>query len=596
MRKIICIILLLSSITNCKSQIPDIKWLFAYNRLVTFDFETIPPTMSTRWCDCGFYTTHACYSDTLGDIRLFSNGWGIYDSSYHFMQGSDTLSLPLSLNYNELGGPAEQGAIIINKPNSIDTLLVFTTRINPRVILGDVVSDRISYSSISMTRGALPSVCFDFEHLLLQDTLDEKINIVRHSNGRDWWLLMFEHSRSQYYRYLITPTGIDSIGKSGYNIPKATGVGQGVFSPDGTKYAQADAIYVNDGWHLHIFDFDRCTGLLSNQVHIRSYNPRNVGAVGCAFSPNSRFLYVNAFDRVIQYDMLAADIRNSGDTIAVYDGFVSPFQTNFFMGMLAPNGKIYITSTNGVTTMHVIENPDLKGDSCGIVQHGLSLPTYNSASLPNFPHFRLGAMDGSSCDTLGIDHIQRPNLSVYPYKLDFGAVPTNRDSTMSLLCINTGFAPLEVTNITPDTLGEYQVISPTSFTLQPGDSTRVWVRYVPTNLSRDSVWLRFHHNGLLGQSVVGMDGRGDWGVAVDGANESSFRVYPNPARDILMVEVAQNQGSISVFDVLGRKVFEQDVAGSITQIHVSDWMNGLYLITLSGENGAISTKKIIIER
>lgn len=569
--------------------------MLAYNRLVTMDFSQIPPTFSTKWCDCGFSSTGACYSDTLGDIRAFSNGWSIYDTTYHRMMGADTLNLPEALNFSPLGIPSDQADAIIPYPGKEDTLIVLNKRDNDDVFLGSVVSDKVSYSLVDLNGNNSLGQCYSFENTLLEDTLDGKLNLCRHANGRDWWLINFERHSNSYYRHLITTDGIHNLGKANVTVPKLLGLGNGVFSPDGTKMAFVESVLVNDGVHIHVFDFDRCTGLLSNQIHIHLLNPPITYASGCAFSPNSRFLYANVFTKVIQYDLWSSDIRNSADTVAVYDGYLAPFNTLFFMGMLAPNGKIYISSPNGVTTMHVIENPDLRGDSCGIVQHGFHLPTYNSYSLPNFPHFRLGALDGSSCDTLGIDHIQRPNLSVYPYKLDYGAVPTNRDSTMSLLCINTGFAPLEVANITPDTLGEYQVISPTSFTLQPGDSTRVWVRYAPNNLSRDSVWLRFYHNGLLGQSVVGMDGRGNWGVSVDGADESSFRVYPNPARDILMVEVTQNQGSISVFDVLGRKVFEQDVAGSITQIHVSDWMSGLYLVTLSGGDGDISTKKIIIE-
>ena len=38
-------------------------------------------------------------------------------------------------------------------------------------------------------------------------------------------------------------------------------------------------------------------------------------------------------------------------------------------------------------------------------QHGIRLPTQNARSLPNFPNYRLGPIDGSPCDTLGIDNI-----------------------------------------------------------------------------------------------------------------------------------------------------------------------------------------------
>ncbi|NUQ26836.1 MAG: T9SS type A sorting domain-containing protein [Saprospiraceae bacterium] len=36
--------------------------------------------------------------------------------------------------------------------------------------------------------------------------------------------------------------------------------------------------------------------------------------------------------------------------------------------------------------------------------NGIKLPTRNFRTIPNFPYYGLGPMDGSSCDTLGIDN------------------------------------------------------------------------------------------------------------------------------------------------------------------------------------------------
>ena len=54
--------------------------------------------------------------------------------------------------------------------------------------------------------------------------------------------------------------------------------------------------------------------------------------------------------------------------------------------------------------MLVIHQPNLPYPDCMVEQHGIKLPTYNSASLPNFPNYRLGPLDGSPCDTLGLDN------------------------------------------------------------------------------------------------------------------------------------------------------------------------------------------------
>ena len=58
-----------------------------------------------------------------------------------------------------------------------------------------------------------------------------------------------------------------------------------------------------------------------------------------------------------------------------------------------------------VNTLHVIHSPDLPGSDCRFEQHGVQLPTLNNTTLPNFPNYRLGPLDGSPCDTLGLDNI-----------------------------------------------------------------------------------------------------------------------------------------------------------------------------------------------
>ncbi|MBV6653070.1 MAG: PKD domain-containing protein, partial [Mameliella sp.] len=91
--------------------------------------------------------------------------------------------------------------------------------------------------------------------------------------------------------------------------------------------------------------------------------------------------------------------------VAVYDGHLDFLPTTFFQGQLAPDGKIYIASNNGVTSLHVIHNPDADCPNCHIEQHGIELPTFNAFSIPNQPNYRLGPIDGSPCDTLDIDNI-----------------------------------------------------------------------------------------------------------------------------------------------------------------------------------------------
>ena len=58
--------------------------------------------------------------------------------------------------------------------------------------------------------------------------------------------------------------------------------------------------------------------------------------------------------------------------------------------MLGPDCKIYMRTRTSNTVMHVIHSPNEKGKSCNFEQHGIHLPAWNHASMPNFVNYRLG--------------------------------------------------------------------------------------------------------------------------------------------------------------------------------------------------------------
>ena len=97
---------------------------------------------------------------------------------------------------------------------------------------------------------------------------------------------------SEFYIYLIDSSGIhppihQSIGHS-YVIPGLGRGGEMVFSPDGSKLAA-----VSQGM-IDYFDFDRCTGTLSNYLDLSV----GLSAVlsefyGVSFSSENSFLYAS---------------------------------------------------------------------------------------------------------------------------------------------------------------------------------------------------------------------------------------------------------------------------------------------------------------
>jgi hypothetical protein len=206
---------------------------------------------------------------------------------------------------------------------------------------------------------------------------------------------------------LVTPNGVSVDGTQAIGEIRPRDVGQVCFSPDGSKFAY----YYGANTDLEVFDFDRCTGLLSNPVHIPIDDSNFAG--GVAFSPNSRYVYVSSTKDVYQYDAEAPDIEASMVHIAEWDSFYSPFPpfaTGFDLAQLAPDGQVYIATGNSTLSLHVIHNPDEPGLACNMEQHGVVLPRYYANSLPNHPNYFLGPVDGSVCDSLGINTLT-PTLS-----------------------------------------------------------------------------------------------------------------------------------------------------------------------------------------
>jgi len=241
---------------------------------------------------------------------------------------------------------------------------------------------------------------------------------ILHENGSDWWVVNYTLAEDGGKRltYLLDQNGINLYKEEEYIDPNSlnrecSSAGQSAFSPDGKLYAKFCSFTGID-----IFDFDRATGEFSNYRNFPISFWQNTNS-GLAFSPNSQFIYISSGgDELYQLDLNEENLEDGFLLIGEYDGFLDPFPTNFTYMQLGPDCKIYMTSTNGVYSYHVINNPDEKGQDCNFVQHGFELPIANgTASIPNFPVFRF---DGDEvCDPTITSVFDIPVEVVYDLEL-----------------------------------------------------------------------------------------------------------------------------------------------------------------------------------
>jgi uncharacterized hydantoinase/oxoprolinase family protein len=75
----------------------------------------------------------------------------------------------------------------------------------------------------------------------------------------------------------------------------------------------------------------------------------------------------------------------------------------------------------------------------------------------------------------------------------------------------------------------------------------------------------------------------------------SFKVYPNPASDVVAIKGTNGSTftSVQAFDITGRAVYASDATGNSLSIDVSNWNNGIYLVQIATENG-VQVKRIVV--
>ena len=194
--------------------------------------------------------------------------------------------------------------------------------------------------------------------ILVSDALHyDGIHAVRHANGRDWWIVAAKEYSNKYYLILLTPTGTEVFEQEIGDATIDEAQGQIAFSPDGTKLAR-----YNCRDDLRIFDFDRCTGTLSNSVFVAMANDADIELLsGMAWSADSRYIYCAENLRLLQFDAWAPDIGASMQVVAEAEPAVCPFSGSIGFMELGPDGIIYNRPYNGQNCMHRILHPERPG-------------------------------------------------------------------------------------------------------------------------------------------------------------------------------------------------------------------------------------------
>jgi len=542
---------------------------------IRIDFDFSPPVIDTAHYPFRIHPTYAGICDSAGDILMYTNGFALANREHQIMENGDTLMVDAQA-FASFGLPElPAGALILPNPLNNGIYYLFHEEIqlgynwvfnNPTYRV-----QRIYLTTIDMNaNGGLGKVIeknkvITYDPLLLDDG---KILAVRHANGRDWWVTVPRFNSNKIIRFLVTPSGIQFQPDALLDMPQYPGnQGQASFSPDGKLYASI-TLKNQPGMppqqYLYVMHFDRCAGNFYNQIRI----PVEDFTYGVFFSPDSRYMYLAHDDgmKLTQYDVTVPDWNLTGILVQEWDGTNSPFPTVFGYGCPAPDGKAYFVGGNGVNRIHIIHQPNKRGAACQ-VQQNVKLPAINFVTIPNFPNFRLGPMDGTECDSLGLD-----NIPVAHWRYE-------RDTLNPLTVYFTDLSYLE----------------PATWNWDFGDGSPMSQDTSPVHT--------FPGPGVYEVCLTVSNGNGsgtqcralEFTVGTQAAEPSgTVQVRPNPFHDYLEVVTDLDHAVFSIYDALGRLVKTTRLSEGRNTIPTELLPPGLYAWELRDARGRqVKTGKAI---
>lgn len=358
--KVLLIISLLTLPYFGQSQKDRHIWFFGEGAAVDFLDDTIK-----KRDDGSIHTKEGCSTmcDDDGNLLFTVEPLAVRDSAGNIMFGSYGI---------KAGYSSSNASVSVKLPGSENLYYIFTSReyddfYEPGGVWYSIVDMEEEYGL-----GDVITL-----NAVLKDSTTEKICLVPHDNGTDYWIVIRPFDIPAFYAYQLSSEGIstDPV-KSfiGELIPAYFDEGIGCIkaSLDGTLIAAAN--YLEE--KVEIYDFDNSSGELSN---LRTLEYKDTSfPYGIEFSSNNKFLYVSTVytRKIYQYEIennTEAEIEASKYEVAT---------ANFSLGALqiGPDSCIYNAQFNN-WFLPCIEYPNEAGAACGYDSTKVQLTWFTNAQF-----------------------------------------------------------------------------------------------------------------------------------------------------------------------------------------------------------------------
>lgn len=355
-------------------------------------------------------------SDKEGNFLMANSNHTIYDSL-----GNTLLDLETNDYINFQLGYQRHSAMFFKLKEETDDYYFVNFKIawldsTPNPLLHHRIA-RIYCSKIRVDESGYNVIKVDT--LLRNDTiLGAGIQACRHANGRDWWIFSNTWNQKQYLRGLLTPYGLNFDVYEGPGPDIFQNSGQNHFSADGTKLFHYISV---PNRKMQIYDFDRCTGELSNfrEIDFSGFIPfPPYDFTPFVLSPDASKIYMGRSNLTqTNYETIQVDVETSQLTVVADSVFV-PLLTPNLKWITSGYQDVFFTSIDDIS---VIKNPNNLGFNVNreIIQNCLEVNGAIQEPIEYANHL-LGPIDGSSCDTLGLDDetsikkVEQFSFNVFP--------------------------------------------------------------------------------------------------------------------------------------------------------------------------------------
>jgi hypothetical protein len=374
-------------------------------------------SITTKYFPAPFTKGSATISDSLGNFLMAFNGKTLFDSS------GNILSELSDIDFNDII-VGYRGFIFLKMKDNFTTYYLlnsiaglFPNSPNPFDVGIDTLFE---FKKIEINISGY-EVSEPFPINLSVSTIPGGFDACRHANGRDWWVLKCGLRKNTYLRGILNPYDFEFEPYYTSSDSAYTSFQWASFSSDGSKYVHWFGGHIRE---LQVFDFDRCTGELSN---LQTYDFSDIvidewftDFTPFSLSPDGSKLYMtrtNPSDYLVidnfQYDLQTQTVTVLTDSLGIFS--LTPNLKHMLGGFCCMN----YTPTPNVPYASILKQPSEAGFESEFIPFYYELPLYGfNYTPPNQANHLLGPIDGTICDSLGLnDETAIKNLEKFTFNL-----------------------------------------------------------------------------------------------------------------------------------------------------------------------------------